>query len=749
MADPKVQIAIEAKATGSFAAEFAKISTQAKQAGDRIRSAMSGIQGAAAALGVGLSVAGFTAFIKGAIDAADKLNDLSKATGVSATTLGGIGFAAQQAGADLDGVGKAFGKLNLNIADALAGNSEAIETFRKLELSVAELRNLKGEEVLVRLANTFASFEDDANKAAGANAIFGKSYQSILPLLDEGGESLRKNIGYFERYSGVTGDLVQKSDQFNDALTKLQLLNRAFANQLAAALLPSLQRLVEYLVEGKEKSGGFREAAAGIAESLKYLAKFATAGAFAFKDFAEFLGSVAAQGVALAKFDFAGAAGIGADFDARMARSKAQLVDIGKVIDGIGKDQGAGFHRSPIPLALPNRRGRAPNFGNAGAGAQAAKAGADDYARALENVAKMAADADLELAAMFSTQEITGAQKALAALTSSDEWKKFTGPQQAELSARLQAIDAIQRETLEWKKKNEEQEKSIRLFQEQQAQQQQAVEAFTSNLGQYAEENGILERQIALVGQDDVARQKLAETIQYESLVKQALLADDQAGLAILDEQFKKRIALIDQLAAATERFAQVQQINSIFADAFADSIMSIVDGTKSLKDAFKDMERSIVQSISRIAAQRLSEALFGGQQGGSGGLLGGIIAKLFGSLFGGGSGGLGYGTIGSAIPDGPYPYANGTDWHPGGLALVGERGPELLRLPRGAAVVPNHELRIAPMRPYPSSGWGHGSGGVVNVSQTINVLPGATTQSARQAASRVRDATILAIKDR
>ena len=34
--------------------------------------------------------------------------------------------------------------------------------------------------------------------------------------------------------------------------------------------------------------------------------------------------------------------------------------------------------------------------------------------------------------------------------------------------------------------------------------------------------------------------------------------------------------------------------------------------------------------------------------------------------------------------------YANGTSFHPGGLALVGERGPELLHLPRGSAVTPN-----------------------------------------------------------
>ncbi len=34
--------------------------------------------------------------------------------------------------------------------------------------------------------------------------------------------------------------------------------------------------------------------------------------------------------------------------------------------------------------------------------------------------------------------------------------------------------------------------------------------------------------------------------------------------------------------------------------------------------------------------------------------------------------------------------YAKGTGFHPGGLAMVGERGPEIVRLPRGSAVYPN-----------------------------------------------------------
>lgn len=39
---------------------------------------------------------------------------------------------------------------------------------------------------------------------------------------------------------------------------------------------------------------------------------------------------------------------------------------------------------------------------------------------------------------------------------------------------------------------------------------------------------------------------------------------------------------------------------------------------------------------------------------------------------------------------------ANGTAYHPGGLMRVGERGPEVLQVPRGGRVVPNHELREA-----------------------------------------------------
>ena len=38
--------------------------------------------------------------------------------------------------------------------------------------------------------------------------------------------------------------------------------------------------------------------------------------------------------------------------------------------------------------------------------------------------------------------------------------------------------------------------------------------------------------------------------------------------------------------------------------------------------------------------------------------------------------------------------YASGTDSAPGGMALVGEKGPEIMHVPRGAQIIPNHKIK-------------------------------------------------------
>lgn len=76
-----------------------------------------------------------------------------------------------------------------------------------------------------------------------------------------------------------------------------------------------------------------------------------------------------------------------------------------------------------------------------------------------------------------------------------------------------------------------------------------------------------------------------------------------------------------------------------------------------------------------------------------------------------------------AAIQSQPVPqYATGTDFAPGGTALVGEMGPELVNLPRGSQVVPNDITRELLSN-------GNGFAGTTNSENSINIsnisLPG------------------------
>jgi hypothetical protein len=100
--------------------------------------------------------------------------------------------------------------------------------------------------------------------------------------------------------------------------------------------------------------------------------------------------------------------------------------------------------------------------------------------------------------------------------------------------------------------------------------------------------------------------------------------------------------------------------------------------GFGSLKDAAASFLDSLAEMI--VQTQVLDPLLKNLGRGGGGGFFGGLLGDLFG-------GGISPVTVTpSAFPK----FANGTNFAPGGMAIVGERGPELVNLPRGSQVIPN-----------------------------------------------------------
>ncbi len=128
--------------------------------------------------------------------------------------------------------------------------------------------------------------------------------------------------------------------------------------------------------------------------------------------------------------------------------------------------------------------------------------------------------------------------------------------------------------------------------------------------------------------------------------------------------------------AAASEVQTFGEAIQQTLESSLSNAFNGLLQGSASVREALA----GIFADLARMAADRL-------------------IQQMLGGLFGGGSGG---GALGGLIPG----FAAGTDFAPGGLALVGERGPELVNLPRGARVTPNDQL----------AGAGGGSTKIINV---------------------------------
>jgi len=259
---------------------------------------------------VGKALAGvsFVAIVKSAIDAQDRLNDLSKATGVAVTTLGGLGFAGKQAGTDLEGVSAAFGKLNIKIAEAVRGEEDAVDAFKKLGISVKDAagQTKTADKIFSEIATAFEAYADGPEKAALSNAFFSKSFREMAPLLADGGQALQANVAYFERFGGVTTETARAADEFNDTIGKIELLIQGGTRSIVNDMLPALQALADEFVRVGEASGSIGllgQIGKTVVETLGVLfVNFK----FVLEGVGREIGAIAAQLVALANLDFDG-----------------------------------------------------------------------------------------------------------------------------------------------------------------------------------------------------------------------------------------------------------------------------------------------------------------------------------------------------------------------------------------------------------------------------------------------------------
>jgi hypothetical protein len=216
-------------------ANMARLADDMKQARGMVGGAMKDIEKSVAlaknalgALGVGLSIDAFASMIKGSIDAADKLGDLSKATDMSVRDMAGLSLLAKQNGTDLDGLAKGIQKMSVEMG-------KDPEKFKALGITADT-----NKEAFMQFADVFSKLTDINQRNALSSAVFGKSWAELAPVLSEGSKKIGQTIEKGAQLSGMTEQMTERADKFNDQMAELDVLSKRTGLAIADFLLPNM-----------------------------------------------------------------------------------------------------------------------------------------------------------------------------------------------------------------------------------------------------------------------------------------------------------------------------------------------------------------------------------------------------------------------------------------------------------------------------------------------------------------------------
>ena len=242
-----------------------KADKQAKNLGSSLKSGIA--KGAKATAGALATVATATTATAGAMVKATKatmeygveVNRNSQKLNMSKQGYQEWSYVLKRSGTSIDSLRMGMKKISTAIDEAKNGSKSATENFKRLGLSVDDLKGKSQEEVFGMMVQRLQGIKDTTERSAIANKFFGRSAQEMAGLLNKSGkdvEALKKqahDLGLV-----LSDDAIKKSAEFRGKITELQSAFEGLRNKMAVKFLPSLTQVTEgmsLLVQGKETDG--------------------------------------------------------------------------------------------------------------------------------------------------------------------------------------------------------------------------------------------------------------------------------------------------------------------------------------------------------------------------------------------------------------------------------------------------------------------------------------------------------------
>jgi hypothetical protein len=202
--------------------------------------------GALAVAGIG----GLGYMLKKQMEVIDSTAKLADRLGMSTEALIGMQHGANIAGVEAETLNKALSTLSSRLGEVDMGVGQATYALEKLGLNYKDLIGLNMDEAVGIVADQIRNLSTQAEKAAAANYLFGKSGKQLLNLFEEGSAGIAKYQEEVKKlglsFSRIDAAQVEAA---NDALTRTRAVLTGLFRTATIELAPYIEVLADKFVD--------------------------------------------------------------------------------------------------------------------------------------------------------------------------------------------------------------------------------------------------------------------------------------------------------------------------------------------------------------------------------------------------------------------------------------------------------------------------------------------------------------------
>ena len=228
-------------------AKLNHLSKQIKGVGETLEKAakiMAPISGLAAGV-----VGGLTAMQKSAMETGAVLDDMTMFMDMSAESYQKLQYVANQTGASMGRVERAFVLLRDTMSKSLIGEfNKSTEALQHLGFTMAEIQTAAPEEMFMEVIKRLAAMEDQTLQVALATQIFNQRVaHDIIPMFRSGADAIDNLIEEFETLGYMTNEQVSSWAALDDQWLRIRTALGAIKDQIASQFLPVWQSVADFV----------------------------------------------------------------------------------------------------------------------------------------------------------------------------------------------------------------------------------------------------------------------------------------------------------------------------------------------------------------------------------------------------------------------------------------------------------------------------------------------------------------------